>query len=93
MPYKAKTFRLSKPVEQRGTAAERGYDHRWRKARAAHLAEHPLCVECLKVGSVTAATDVDHIVPHRGDSELFWKEGNLQSLCGMCHKRKTARGE
>lgn len=27
----------------RGTAAERGYDHRWQQARAAFLARYPLC--------------------------------------------------
>lgn len=36
-------------------------------------------------------TDVDHIVPHRGDPELLYDEANLQSLCHECHSKKTAR--
>ena len=36
------------------------------------------------------ATDVDHIVPHRGDARLLYDENNLQSLCKSCHSRKTA---
>jgi len=39
------------------------------------------------------ATQVDHIVPHRGNKELFWDVGNLQSLCQSCHSKKTTRGE
>jgi 5-methylcytosine-specific restriction endonuclease McrA len=27
----------------------------------------------------------DHIKPHRGKEELFWDEGNLQTLCKPCH--------
>lgn len=94
MARKAKQWRDGmKRIEQRGTAAERGYDHRWRKARAVWLAENPLCAECMRQGIVNAATDVDHIVPHRGNAEVFWQAGNLQSLCWTCHRKKTARGE
>ena len=32
-----------------------------------------------------AATVVDHIIPHKGDSDLFWDESNWQSLCKRCH--------
>ena len=35
------------------------------------------------------ATDVDHIVPHRGDMSLFWDVNNWQALCHECHARKT----
>jgi 5-methylcytosine-specific restriction protein A len=76
---------------ERGTAAQRGYDSRWRKARLMFLRKHPLCVDCMKQGRVTPATDVDHIVPHRGNRELFWDESNWQALCHACHSRKTAR--
>lgn len=44
----------------------------------------------MQAGKVTAATEVDHIVPHRGDERLFRDEKNLQSLCRPCHSRKTA---
>ena len=31
-----------------------------------------------------AATVADHVVPHRGDPDLFW-HGALQSLCAEHH--------
>ena len=76
--------------QTRGTATARGYDARWQKARAAYLARHPLCVECERQGRVTAATVVDHIVPHKGDQRLFWDQANWQSRCKPCHDTKTA---
>lgn len=75
---------------RRGSAAERGYDGRWSKARAAYLRAHPLCVRCEAKGLVVAASVVDHIVPHRGDPKLFWDSGNWQPLCKVCHDHKTA---
>lgn len=78
--------------ERRGTAAERGYDSKWREARKGFLAAHPLCAECLKEGRHTAATVVDHIIPHRGDKRLFWDRNNWQPLCGRHHAIKTASG-
>ena len=76
----------------RGGAAERGYDGRWRKARIAFLQRNPLCVECMRKGVLTPATVVDHIIPHRGDKDLFWNEENWQALCTSCHDRKTGSG-
>jgi 5-methylcytosine-specific restriction protein A len=32
---------------------------------------------------------VDHIIPHRGNRELFWDTENWQALCTPCHNRKT----
>lgn len=77
--------------QERGTAAQRGYDARWRKARARYLREHPLCKSCFEAGLVIAATVVDHSVPHKGNIALFWDEKNWQSLCTSCHSRKTAK--
>ena len=75
----------------RGTAHERGYTSAWTKARDAYLMHHPLCAQCQLNGMVTAASVVDHIVPHRGDKALFWDSaGNWQPLCKPCHDRKTA---
>ncbi|GAB6990868.1 HNH endonuclease [Paenibacillus pini] len=75
----------------RGTAAQRGYDSRWRKARLGYLQKHPLCVYCFKVDKLTEATVVDHIKPHKGDKELFWNSSNWQSLCASCHSFKTVK--
>lgn len=74
----------------RPTASERGYGSRWQKARATFLQRHPLCAECERVGRVTAASVVDHVVPHKGDQRLFWDTSNWQPLCTTCHGRKTA---
>lgn len=38
----------------------------------------------LALGQTVEATVADHVVPHRGDIELFF-EGRLQSLCKPCH--------
>jgi 5-methylcytosine-specific restriction protein A len=82
--------RLPTP-ENRPNAHQRGYDHRWKKIAADHLGRHPLCVECLSQvpRRYTAATEVDHIIPHRGDEGLRYDRLNLQSLCKRCHARKT----
>lgn len=78
---------------QRGSANQRGYTYRWQKASKAYLADNPLCVECLANDIYEAATQVDHIKPHRGDPELFWDQSNWQGLCDTHHSRKTRRGE
>ncbi|WP_127078394.1 HNH endonuclease signature motif containing protein [Rhodomicrobium lacus] len=69
----------------------RGYNHRWRKARATYLRSHPLCAMCWADGVATPATVVDHITPHKGDSTLFWDTNNWQALCKRHHDEKTAR--
>jgi 5-methylcytosine-specific restriction protein A len=104
MPSKPPTLRQpwQKPREQaeverkkaidarRSNSAERGYGHRWRVTRKGYLQKHPLCVACEKKGRVEPATDLDHIIPHRGDMELFWDRSNWQGLCETCHSTKTA---
>ena len=67
---------------------QRLYDRRWQKFRVAFLAEHPWCALCERVGIYTPAAHVDHVHPHRGDVETFWK-GPFQALCPSCHSRKT----
>lgn len=76
--------------QRRGSAASRGYGRRWQKARAEFLADNPLCVRCRAKHRVTAATVVDHIVPHKGDQDLFWNRANWQALCKAHHDEKTA---
>ena len=77
--------------QQRGTPTERGYDYRWQVFRKHWLANNPLCEHCCSAGKTQLATVVDHIIDHKGDMELFWREGNHQSLCVSCHNRKTAK--
>ena len=80
-------------VDRRESASRRGYDARWRRESEEYKRKNPLCVECLAGGVVTAVFVVDHIIPHRGDKELFWDKSKWQSLCEIHHNRKTARGE
>lgn len=82
--------KIRKKDRERGTSHQRGYDARWNKARIEHLDEHPLCVDCARREYIMPATVVDHIIPHKGNDELFWDRSNWQSLCKTCHDRKTA---
>lgn len=64
-------------------------------ARERFLLTHPLCAECERSGRLTAATVVDHIVPHKRDQALFWDRDNWQPLCKLCHdsiKQREERG-
>lgn len=88
---KAHTKQLHKDIDaRRGTAHSRGYTGAWQKASKGYLRKHPLCVLCEREGKVNAATLVDHIIPHKGDKELFWDRNNWQGLCEYHHNRKTA---
>ena len=56
--------------------------------RASVLSANPLCSKCSERNRITAATEVDHIVPlHKGGTDDL---DNLQSLCHDCHAEKTA---
>ncbi len=82
-------FHVRLHADDRPSAALRGYDSRWQKARRRFLKSHPFCARCYKEGKLVRAEAVDHITPHRGDQQLFWDEANWQSLCKRCHNRKT----
>lgn len=71
--------------------ADKGKEHKrwyslkaWKDRRHDQLTREPLCAFCLGMGHVTPATVADHVVPHRGDYDLFWF-GELQSLCATHH--------
>ena len=99
MPHSAPTHKppgyLSKQERERlrGSSRERGYTRRWEKARLIFLGRDPLCAGCKAEGRVEAAAVVDHIIPHKGNQELFWDMENWQGLCRPCHSRKTAAGD
>jgi 5-methylcytosine-specific restriction protein A len=57
---------------------------RWLARRARQLRDKPLCERCERRGRIAPATVADHVKPHRGDVELFFR-GALQSLCDSCH--------
>jgi 5-methylcytosine-specific restriction protein A len=79
--------------EKRTSARARGYTWRWEKARTSHLRHEPLCRMCSAQGRITAATVVDHLIPHKGNLILFWDPENWQSLCPDCHTRHKQREE
>jgi 5-methylcytosine-specific restriction protein A len=68
------------------------YDRHWHKASAAYRSENPWCADPFKVHRerFELAAETDHIIPHRGNYELFWDPNNWQGLCRSCHSRKTA---
>jgi 5-methylcytosine-specific restriction protein A len=76
---------------QREQAHLRGYDATWRRLRAAVMAEEPLCRACRAEGHVTPAVDVDHITPVSVAPERRLDRANLQPLCRMHHRLKTAK--
>ena len=69
--------------QARPSAAERGYDAKWRRVRAQFLRKHPECGVC-----GAEATVVDHVLPLSQGGTNEW--ANLQPLCVRCHNRKTA---
>ena len=71
-------------------STQRGCDKAWQRLRAWHLRREPLCVKCKEQGTIKEAKQVDHIRPFRGRNDpLRLDLANLQSLCVLCHQRKT----
>jgi 5-methylcytosine-specific restriction protein A len=56
----------------------------WLRRRKHQLEEHPYCKMCEEDGHTRVATIADHVIPHKGDRQLFF-EGELQSLCKQHH--------
>ena len=89
--HKTEQVKRKEHDEKRGTAHQRGYGHKWRKARELFIKEHPLCVQCEAEDIIEPATVVDHITPHKGDLRLFWRRSNWQALCKRHHDIKTMK--
>ena len=79
-------------TREKPNAYKSGYDKHWRRERKVFLSNNPLCENCLnKHDVIRAATQVDHIIPHKGNMRLFWNISNWQALCHSCHSSKTAK--
>lgn len=65
---------------------------KWRKIRNAFLIANPLCVMCLTDGMYSPATVCDHIDPHKGNIDLFYR-GPFQALCKTHHDGAKAKQE
>lgn len=77
----------------RGSASDRGYNHRWSKASKTHLSNNPLCIGCRALGRIVPATLVDHVDPHHGDPVKFWDTSMWQSSCKWHHDSVKQRLE
>lgn len=93
-----------RPKDRQRRSAEAADWHTWYTLpiwtddlRPTQLLREPFCRECTRRAvrdglpylMRVRATDVDHIVPHRGVWSRFIDRSNLQSLCHACHSRKT----
>ena len=61
----------------------------WTRTRKHIINNNPLCSRCSLFGITKAAKDIDHVIPHRGNEQLFYDASNLQPLCRECHTWKT----
>jgi 5-methylcytosine-specific restriction endonuclease McrA len=64
---------------------------RWRRIRALHLQQHPLCARCEAAGRAVPAEVVHHVTEHRGDRTVFFVSSPLESLCRECHEKHHGR--
>jgi len=82
-----------KPAAHRtGSAGKRLNGWLRREQRIRYLSQHPLCAECERQGRVTAATELDHVVPlSKGGIANAYVDDGLEGLCHRCHADKTAR--
>lgn len=79
---------------RRGTAQERGYTYRWAKYSKWFLRQpgNQICKLHIDDGCTIVAQCVDHIQPHKGQSDpLFWDNGNHQPACIHCNSVKGNR--
>lgn len=78
---------MEKPWERSGPEVKRIRGSKLQKLRRRLFQKNPLCVECLKHGVTTLATQRDHIQPlGEGGSEDV---SNTQALCETCNKLKA----
>ncbi len=86
-PKKNPNAKKFTPLAKRRSSTQLGYDYDWQKYRFRFLHYNPHCYAC---GS-TEKLHVDHLIPHRGDVELFKKLNNHIPLCDSCHGYVTLK--
>lgn len=57
----------------------------WKLLTEKILDRQPYCSICEK----TFNLQIDHIIEHKNDTDLYWDENNLQVLCISCHGYKS----
>lgn len=77
----------------RDEEVRRLYDKRWAETSREFRKEYPACVLHFKKGMVVLPEVVDHWIPHKGDSQLFWDPENWVPLCKSCHDGPKRRIE
>lgn len=79
--------------EKKETGRAKGYDKEWEAYRWRFLHYNNTCYACGRAGEKKRGKGlhIDHVIPHRGNQELFWKVDNLIPLCGSCHSVVTGR--
>jgi 5-methylcytosine-specific restriction protein A len=86
--YKPKTRSSNKKFNnnKRWKETNKLYDSQWTTYtyRFRHYNKH-----CYACGS-TNKINVDHVVAHKGDTDLFWNTTNHIPLCHSCHSYVTA---
>jgi 5-methylcytosine-specific restriction endonuclease McrA len=62
---------------------------KWQRIRLKVLTDQLwTCQQCKRIIVEKGQAHVDHVKPHRGNAEAFWK-GELQVLCIECHAKKS----
>lgn len=91
----SKTEKAEQYDRWRGTAASRGYDRHWTKARDAYLSGHPLCERCSTPENPVLAELVHHKVPVEVAPSRLLDPTNFEALCKRCHQLEhhDLRGE
>lgn len=89
--HRPRHYKNTKRQDYRKGSRQRGYDSRWEKLRAAHIAEHPICEDCWEQDGVVNAEsiEVDHVVPIEVAPERRLDPENLRTRCKAHHQRKT----
>ena len=85
----------------RGSASQRGYDHRWHLVSEALRRAHPVCgmrhddtmdtvnSQCARLGLTVMAQCTDHTIPKaQGGTD---DETNLMSACWACNNARAQR--
>ena len=86
-PGRSDPRRALSSLAQHHTTDKRTRGRQLQRIRAEHAKLHPLCVGCLRKGTVREWTQLDHITPLcRGGKDA---PSNRQGLCDECHDAKT----
>ncbi len=79
-----KVIKVKATVLKGNEGRQKLYDATWEKYREDFLSHNRKCYACGEF-----ATVVDHLRPHKGDIELFWKVDNFIPLCKYHHDKVT----